>query len=77
MHLRIVYRHILTDQWRYFAPVKEGMPANCSKDINRVVQHVDEVGQTGSDEEKAQLKKMFGLEDLEHFDDFAGYVNPT
>jgi hypothetical protein len=59
-------------QWRYFVPVQEGMPTNCSRDINRVMEYVDYVRFAGSKRRQWHLKKMFGLEELQHFDDFAG-----
>ncbi|OCK74614.1 serine carboxypeptidase [Lepidopterella palustris CBS 459.81] len=62
---------ITGDFWQYFLPVQEGMPQNCSKDMSLIVDHVDEVGKYGSEDEKYALKAMFGLGDVEHFDDFA------
>jgi hypothetical protein len=59
------------DYYEYFTPVEEGMPRNCSVDVTRVVKHVDWVGATGSDEDKKELQAMFGLAELEHYDDFA------
>ena len=61
----------LYDYWGYFTPVMEGMPANCSADVQAVVRHVDEVLTAGSDEDKANLKSLFGAETLIHDDDFA------
>jgi hypothetical protein len=57
--------------WQYFLPVQEGMPKNCSADMSLIVDHVDKVGTEGSDAEKLALKDMFGLADVEHFEDFA------
>jgi hypothetical protein len=62
------------DYWQYFAPVQEGMPKNCSKDVSLVVDHVDKVLTTGSAAEKTALKSMFGLEAVEHDDDFASVL---
>ena len=56
--------------WEYFLPVQEGMPANCSKDVNLVISHMDSVLASGSAKEKHQLKKMFSMESVEHDDDF-------
>ena len=50
------------------------MAQNCSRDVSLVVDYVDRVGQSGSKRDKKKLQKLFGLEDLEHYDDFAGYV---
>ncbi|KIW04563.1 uncharacterized protein PV09_04314 [Verruconis gallopava] len=57
--------------WEYFVPVQEGMPKNCSKDISLVIDHIDAIGRDGTEEQQKNLQKMFGLEDLEHYDDFA------
>ncbi|KAL1852283.1 hypothetical protein Plec18170_006009 [Paecilomyces lecythidis] len=47
------------------------MPVNCSKDVAKVIDHVDNVLLHGSENEKQKLKDTFGLGDLEHDDDFA------
>ncbi|KAE9981180.1 hypothetical protein EG327_006344 [Venturia inaequalis] len=47
------------------------MPKNCSADLTRVVDHVDHVGLNGTVEEQKALQKMFGLEEIVHYDDFA------
>ncbi|KAJ5235467.1 uncharacterized protein N7469_004635 [Penicillium citrinum] len=59
------------DFWQYFTPVKEGMPQNCSRDISRVMEYIDSVGKSGSRHKIQKLKNLFGLGDLEYFDDFA------
>lgn len=61
----------ISDYWAYFLPVQEGMPKNCSKDVNLVIEHIDTVLTTGTDDEIHDLKAMFGLETVEHHDDFA------
>ena len=58
------------DMWTYFAPIQEGMPANCSKDIGLVVNYMDKVLTNGTAEMKTKLKTLFGLQALEHDDDF-------
>lgn len=50
------------------------MPKNCSKDVSRVVDYVDRVASSGTKEQQQKLKELFGLGELEHFDDFAAYV---
>jgi hypothetical protein len=60
-------------QWGYFTPVQEGMAKNCSKDIERVINHIDKVYESGDEKKTQKLKDMFGLGDLE-FDDFARYL---
>lgn len=60
----------VSDYWSYFVPVQEGMPKNCSKDVALVIDHIDDVLTTGSDKEIHDLKAKFGMEDIEHSDDF-------
>ena len=64
----------ISDYWGYFTPVMEGMPANCSADIQAVVQHVDSVLTNGTDSDKASLKALFGAELVMHDTDFASLV---
>ena len=47
------------------------MPKNCSKDIGLVVEHIDAVLKHRTPIEIMCLKALFGLEFLEHGDDFA------
>ncbi|EME38167.1 hypothetical protein DOTSEDRAFT_75982 [Dothistroma septosporum NZE10] len=60
----------VSDYWGYFKPVQEGMPQNCSKDVSLVIDHMDNILMRGSDEEIHVLKSKFGLETVEHNDDF-------
>ncbi|KAH1658225.1 hypothetical protein KXX40_008634 [Aspergillus fumigatus] len=62
------------DFWQYFVPVVEGMPKNCSKDLNRVVEYIDHVYESGDIERQQEIKEMFGLGALKHFDDFAAAI---
>ena len=62
----------ISDYWTYFVPVQEGMPKNCSKDVNLVFEHMDKILTTGSDSEIHALKAKFGMEDIVHNDDFGG-----
>jgi hypothetical protein len=48
------------------------MPRNCSRDLERIVEFVDDVLLHGSDHEKQTLKAKFLLQDLAHDDDVAG-----
>ncbi|KAJ5732680.1 Peptidase S28 [Penicillium malachiteum] len=59
------------DYWQYFKPIQEGMAKNCSADVSRVVDYVDGIAKSGTEAEQQSLKELFGLGDLEHFDDFA------
>jgi hypothetical protein len=64
-------------KWQYFVPVQEGMAKNCSKDINLVIEYMDNVFTHGSETEQLALKKKFGLEYLTHADDVMGSVFRT
>ncbi|TVY33265.1 putative extracellular serine carboxypeptidase [Lachnellula subtilissima] len=44
------------DYWQYFAPIQEGMPKNCSKDVSAVIDYMDNVWAHGTDAEKLALK---------------------
>lgn len=61
-------------QWQYFMPIQEGMAKNCSADVSRVVDYVDQVSKYGTKAQQKKLQTLFGLGDLEHYDDFAAYV---
>ena len=58
-------------QWEYFVPVTQGMAANCSKDIGRVIDYIDELAVTNDTVKQKELQKQFGFSDLSHFADFA------
>ena len=64
----------ISDYWQYFAPVQEGMPTNCSKDLTLVIDYIDDVLMHGSANEQFALKAKFGLEALEHNDDFGAAI---
>lgn len=59
------------DFWTYFEPVKQGMPKNCSSDVEKVVDYVDGVLRLGTPKVKQALKEKFGLGGVVHDDDFA------
>jgi hypothetical protein len=48
------------------------MPRNCSSDVQAVVEHIDEVLSTGTQEEKQSIKDLFGMGNVTHSDDVAG-----
>ncbi|KAF7169373.1 hypothetical protein CNMCM6106_004298 [Aspergillus hiratsukae] len=62
------------DFWQYFEPVVEGMPKNCSMDVSRVANYIDHVYKSGNIKRQQELKEMFGLGGLKHFDDFAAAI---
>ncbi|KXX79502.1 putative serine protease EDA2 [Madurella mycetomatis] len=64
----------IRDFWAYFQPIQEGMPKNCSNSMTSIAKHVDQVLGRKDETETLKLKTMFGLEQLEHDDDFASYV---
>ena len=65
---------MMRTQWEYFVPETEYMPANCSTDLQLVIEHVDSVLNTGSAEDVTDLKSMFLLENVTHNVDFASYA---
>jgi hypothetical protein len=65
---------IIDDFYDYFSPVIEGIPKNCSTDLEGVINYIDNVLETGSATQVAHLKNMFGLGGVEHNDDFASAI---
>lgn len=66
----LISRH--RDFWGYFEPIRQGMPQNCSADVQAVIAHIDEVLTSGTKSEIDSLKANFGLSNLTHLDDVAG-----
>ncbi|ORY69115.1 serine carboxypeptidase S28 [Pseudomassariella vexata] len=66
---------VIYDYWQYFYPIQEGMPKNCSKDYEAIIEHVDGVFINGSAEEKTALKQMFAVEALAHDADAASAIS--
>lgn len=64
----------IDNYFEYFTPVQEGMPRNCSSDINLVINHIDTILTIGSPAQQQELKAMFGLGDLQHNSDFAAAI---
>jgi pimeloyl-ACP methyl ester carboxylesterase len=62
------------DYWTYFNAARDHMPKNCSADIQKVIEYVDNVLTTGTAQEQLDLKKMFDLQDLQN-DDFAAVLS--
>lgn len=60
----------VSDFWSYYLPIQKGMPQNCSKDVSIVIEHMDGILMHGSTEEQRSLKTRFGMQDVEHNDDF-------
>lgn len=61
----------IDDFWTYFNPVMQGMPKNCSSDVQQVVNYIDGVLALGTPKAKQALKDKFGLGGIVHDDDFA------
>ncbi|KAK1589929.1 serine carboxypeptidase S28 [Colletotrichum navitas] len=61
--------------WSYFLPMQEGMPKNCSRDFERIIDHVDTVLNNGTKDEIYALKEKFLMQDLAHDDDFASALS--
>lgn len=59
------------DFYPYFEAVERAIPRNCSSDVRAVIGYVDRVFAEGTAQDIYKLKAMFGLENLEHHDDFA------
>ena len=47
------------------------MPANCTADVNAVIEHVDSILAGGDNSTIQAMKANFGLQDIVHVDDFA------
>ncbi|KAF1937821.1 hypothetical protein EJ02DRAFT_458410 [Clathrospora elynae] len=56
--------------WRQSIGFQQGGPKNCSKDAALVVDYIDQLFSTGSEEEIVALKTSFGLQNLTHNEDF-------
>ncbi|RYP51476.1 hypothetical protein DL768_003206 [Monosporascus sp. mg162] len=66
------------DYWQYFYRSKiglQGMPKNCSKDFSAIIDYVDGVFLHGSRKQKADLKRLFGLQGVRHGDDAAAAIS--
>ena len=62
----------ISDYWRYFEPIRQNMPQNCSADVQAVIAHVDEVFTSNNTDAIQKIKDTFGLGELSHLDDVAG-----
>jgi len=61
-------------KWQYFYPVQQGMAKNCSSDVTLVIDHIDQVLNNGTEDDISTLKEQFGLQGVEHNDDFASVL---
>lgn len=59
------------DDWNYYTPIEKGMPQNCSADALLIADHITAVYALSIKIEMYKLQDMFGLAEVEHYDDFA------
>ncbi|OSC97649.1 peptidase S28 [Trametes coccinea BRFM310] len=64
----------IADYWRYFEPIIEYMPQNCSTDMQAVIAYVDDTVASGDTSKIQALKENFGLGGMVHNDDFASHI---
>ncbi|TFY66062.1 hypothetical protein EVG20_g5021 [Dentipellis fragilis] len=62
----------IVDFWQYYDVIRQSMPQNCSADVQAVVQHFDQVFNSGNQSAIYALKDTFGMADVEHLDDAVG-----
>lgn len=68
--------HATLDNWRYFDIVRQFANATCSAELQNFAQAIDSIIATDLvDKVGPQLKDLFGLKDLEHYDDFASVLS--
>ena len=48
--------------WSYSIPISEHMPQNCSLDVSRVIDYVDETSRSGTTKEKKKFQESSDLE---------------
>ena len=60
--------------WEYFYPIQQGMARNCSADVTIVIEYLDDLLTHGTKEEITKVKTLFGLEGVEHNDDFTAVL---
>lgn len=58
-------------QWQYYEPIREGLPKNCTTDVNRVIDYFDNVFRSNDTRKQQDLKTKFGGTNFQHLDDFA------
>ncbi|KAJ4010984.1 hypothetical protein NW752_007477 [Fusarium irregulare] len=65
----------IPDFWRYFDAAKAYMPKNCTTDVGKVIDYLDNMMLQGSTDEIHKIKERFGASDLEHNDDFMNLLS--
>jgi len=61
---------LIRNYWEYHESAQLNMAPNCSSDIVAVIEYMDNVLEHGSAADKLALKTKFGMETVEHDDDF-------
>ena len=46
------------------------MPQNCSRDVQRVIEHIDDVFTSGNESAITELTELFCMPNISHLDDF-------
>ncbi|KAH8094922.1 peptidase S28 [Cristinia sonorae] len=64
----------ISDFWRFWEPVRENMPKNCSADVQAATAFIDQVLGSGNTQNISSLKTSFGLSVLSHHDDFVNAI---
>lgn len=64
----------ISDFWQYFQPIQEALPANCSRDLRKAVEHIDGVLSNGTEEAQAALKTDFGFDGTVRNDVFGDWI---
>ena len=58
------------DYWRYYDIIRTHMPQNCSRDVQRVIEHIDDVLTSGNESAITELTELFYMPNISHLDDF-------
>ncbi|KAL1734330.1 peptidase S28 [Schizophyllum commune] len=63
----------ITDFWKYFEPIRQNMPQNCSADVQAVITYIDDIAAKNDTDALNKIADDFGLSDIaDHFDDVVG-----
>ncbi|KAJ8495909.1 hypothetical protein ONZ45_g12654 [Pleurotus djamor] len=62
----------IEDYWKYFEPLRNHMPRNCSADVQAVIAHIDEVFVGDNTTAIEEIKDMFGMSEVKHLNDVTG-----
>lgn len=48
----------ISDYWAYYNPIQQGMPKKCGTDVTLVIDHVDKILDTGTEDQKYALREI-------------------